>query len=237
MLSMVIGESGTGKSFSVRNLPPESTIYVSSTDKGIERPNWYKDYKVEKVKVTEGSHYFITDSASAIRRIIEYVNEEKPEIKTLIIDDFQYVMVKRFLKETEADKENRYNKFTDIARLVSDIMMYASNNTRRDLCVFILAHATVDDSGKIRMKTVGKMVDDKITPEGLCSSVFCTQVMKNRDGMDDGYYLLTQTDGVRIAKSPYGLFPEFIPNDLKYVRNQLHKHMFGEDLFKETKKK
>ena len=221
MLALILGESGTGKSYSTRNLKPEETYYISSTNKGLPFGGWRKKYNREK------SNYFTTKKADSVLKTMKHINDNQPEIKTIILDDFQYFLVHIFMSQPKGLKGNAvFQIYNDIGRVAWDILGFA-DNTRDDLMVFVMAHTSVDDSGKTRLKTVGKLVDNMVTPEGICNVVLGTKVQRSEK--ETKYYFETQNDGYSTLKSPDGMFDSlYIPNDLQLVREAIHKYEYGE---------
>lgn len=214
---MVIGESGTGKSTSIRNLDPEATFLIQIVNKPLPFRGAKKKF-ILATKDQEGNK-FITDDFEKVGKIIEKINKN-PKIKTLIIDDFQYVMSIEYMRRAE---EKGWQKFTDIAAHVFQILeknLYA----REDLNVILLTHAAIDEYGRMKAKTIGKMIDEKITIEGLCTIVLQAKMV------DDKYMFQTQSDPTTIAKSPMGMFEEkLIPNDLKLVIDRIEEY-YNEDI-------
>ena len=144
-----------------------------------------------------------TDSAELIERAMRMLNHD-----VVVIDDFQYVMSNEFMRRSD---EKGFEKFTDIGRNAWNVLRAATDlaDNRR---VYILAHTATDDLGRTKLKTIGKLLDEKITPEGMVTTVLRTVV---RDGQ---YFFATQNSGSDTTKSPMGLFDDLlIPNDLAAV--------------------
>jgi hypothetical protein len=208
---LILGESGTGKSTSLRNLPQAETFLISVIDKPLPFRNKYKKFEKDKDGILNGN-LFITDNYSHIMRTINYVNLSMPHIKNIIIDDFQYIMANEFMRRST---ERGYDKFTEMAKQVWEIID-SIKNSRPDLTVFILSHSDQDASGKFKMKTIGKLLDEKITVEGLFTIILHTQINEGR------YGFITQNDGRHVAKSPIDLFKDkYIDNDLLIVQEAI----------------
>lgn len=196
--TMILGESGTGKSTSMRNMRPEDVLLIQS----IRKPLPFKSAGW-KVLSKEGGNIIVSDDAS---RIINAM--QKTVRKTIVIDDFQYIMANEFMRRSQ---ENGFSKFTDIGRHAWDILT-AANELPDDVRVYILSHTNTDDSGNTRLKTIGKMLDEKIVLEGMVTIVFNTQVH------DAKYRFATKNSGSNTVKTPMGLFDdELIDNDLATV--------------------
>jgi hypothetical protein len=150
----------------------------------------------------------ITDNASLIVKTIKEVSENRPEIKNIIIDDFQYIMANEFMRRS---KETGYNKFNDIGQSAWAIIN-ALNSARQDITSVVLSHSEQSETGKTKIKTVGKMLDDKIVIEGMFTVVLQSIVHDNR------YLFITQNNGQNTCKSPKGLFDsDSIANDLNDI--------------------
>ena len=211
---LILGESGSGKSSSIRNLNHEETFILSVMNK----PLPFKGYKKKYRKQKDGellANYYYTDRADYIERSIERIAKERLDIKNIVIDDFQYLMSGEFMRRA---KERGFDKFTDIGlqawNIFKGLLTY-----RDDLTIFVLSHTETNNDGVSKIKTIGKMLDEKITIEGLFTIVLHTVV-------NDGQYkFLTNFDGARIAKSPIGMFEDrYIENDLEYVRKKIEEY-------------
>ena len=217
--SLIIGESGTGKSTSLTNLDPKETFIINVLDK----PLPFRGYKKNYVRInTDGSegNYYASDDYNKIMRVIKLVNEKRPDIKNLIIDDWQYTMCNEFMRRAT---ETGFTKFTEIGQHAW-LIIRSLVDCREDLYCFVLSHSDTDANGKYKCKSIGKMLDEKITIEGMFTIVLHTQVM------DGQYRPLTQNDGSHIAKSPQGMFEDrYIANDLSFVKDQMNVY-YNEDI-------
>ena len=225
----VVGGSGTGKSTSfgqfpdmgIKGLAPKETVVINVSGKDLPFRGWSKLYTG---KVSEGGNYLETSSASAISKSIDYISKDRPEIKAILIDDAQYILAFEFMRRAD---EKGYEKFSIIGKQVNSIME-AARNTRKDLKVFFLWHPEQDQSGNYKMKTVGKMVDDYLTLEGLFTVIMYTKVSKGTSGKME-YQFVTNNDGQYPAKSPVGMFKDiYIPNDLGKVSEIIDQYNSGD---------
>lgn len=198
--TMIIGESGTGKSTSLRNMKPEEVLLIQAVRKPL--PFRSSEWK-PCTKANPSGSVICTDNAQTI---IGAMSRTAKSI--VIIDDFQYILANAFMRRSA---ETGFQKFTDIAKDAWDILMAAAAQSA-DKRVYILAHSTTDDTGKTKAKTIGKLLDEKITIEGLLTIVLRTAVINGQ------YLFLTQNNGSDTTKSPIGMFEtEHIPNDLAEV--------------------
>lgn len=216
---LIIGEPGTGKSTSIRNLNPEETFILNVIDKPLPFRGFKKKYHSLSTDGLNGN-YYSSDEHDKIIRIINLINSKRLEIKNLVIDDFQYTMCNEFMRRC---KEKGYEKFTEIGNHAWNIVSCLMKS-REDLNCFVLSHSEIGDNGKMKCKTIGKMLDDKISIEGMFTIVFHTEII------DGQYKFLTQNDSGHIAKSPIGMFKDkYIDNDLFYINEQITNY-FNEDI-------
>lgn len=195
--TMILGESGTGKSTSMRNLDPAQTLLIQAIRKPL--PFRSSDWK----PVKDGGNIIVSDQAADIIKAMR-----KTARPVIVIDDWQYILANEYMRRTD---ETGYQKFTDIGRKAWDILSAASDLDASKR-VYILAHTQSDEHGRSRIKTIGKMLDEKITPEGMFSIVLNTVVSNGN------YLFATRNNGANTTKSPLGLFDdELIDNDLAAV--------------------
>lgn len=216
---LVIGQSGSGKSTSLRNLDPKTTFIINVLDKPLPFKAFKKNYQ-PCTKENKLGNYFSTNDWSHVVKCVEMVNKERPEITTLIIDDWQYILAYEFMRRVS---EKGFDKFSELANHGWSTIN-ACLSTRADLTNFILAHSDVDSTGRSKCKTIGKMLDEKITIEGLFTTVLHSRVV------DGEYKFQTQYDGEFLAKSPIGMFEDhFIPNDLVSVKDAVENYFNDEE--------
>lgn len=187
---LVLGASGSGKSASLRN---------------------FKDGEIGIFNVARKPLPFKSSlkTANDVNYDIIMKSLEDNNLQAYAIDDSQYLMV---FEEFAKAKVAGYGKFTEMALNFYNLVQCAIMRTSPDTVVYFLHHTDTDETGKIKAKTVGKMIDSKLTLEGLFSVV----LLAGTDGTE--YYFETQSDGFTTAKSPIGLFKDKrIPNDLKAV--------------------
>ena len=197
---LVLGESGAGKSASLRNLDASKTLLVQSIRKPLPFRNDWKEHGPNEPH----GNVFVTDKTADIAMLMQGTRR-----KIIIIDDFQYLMANEFMRRSD---ERGYDKFTEIGRHAWDVLCMASA-LPSDVRVYILAHSDTDDrDGRIRTKTIGKMLNEKITVEGMFTIVL-------RSVARDGEYLFqTKNGGSDPVKAPFGMFEgDFVPNDLALV--------------------
>jgi len=217
---LIIAESGAGKSTSGRNLDPKETFWVNVANKPLPFKGWKNKYTIVNKENPTGNMSAVNKPAE-ILKVMEYVNTKRPEIKTLIIDDWQYMSAFEFFNRAD---EKGYDKFTDIGKWLAMVAKQPVS-MREDLTIFFMTHAeeSTDAKGKrkVKAKTIGKMVDEKLTLEGLFSIVLYGKIKRDKD--DNTVFVFeTKNDGSNTCKTPMGMFEEDdIPNDLQLVREAI----------------
>lgn len=220
---LIIAESGSGKSTSIENLNPAETFIINVANKPLPFPGWKKKYTTWSKDNLKGNLYS-NSNPSEIIACLNYINTKRPEIKTVVIDDFQYMSAFEFFDRAG---ERGYDKFTQIGAALANVAKTPAK-LRDDLMVFFLTHAeeatTLDGSKRVKAKTIGKMVDEKLTLEGLFSIVLFGKAKKGDEGAIR-YVFETKNNGENTCKSPKGMFEEFeIPNDLNLVRECIYNY-------------
>lgn len=201
--TLILGESGTGKSTSLRNFDPGKVCYINPAKKPLP---------------FKGKFEALTGTTD-IRKISKFIRESNKKI--VIVDDGQYIMSFPYMQRL---KETGWDKYNDIQSDYFQLIDLA-DNLSEDVTVYFLSHLQVMDDGRQKIKTIGKMLDEKITIEGMFTTVLKTYVS------DGKYFFLTQNSGNDTVKSPLGMFPTFaIDNDLKYVDEKIRNYYeIGED--------
>lgn len=197
---LVMGESGTGKSTSMRNCDAAITAVVNPVGKPLPFKN----------------HFDMLNNETDARKITKYMKDQAAAGKKIIVvDDFQYILAVPYMnriKETGWDKYNdfgaNYFEIIDVCKDLPD-----------DVVVVYMTHLETLDNGLTTVKLIGKLLREKITIEGLFTVVL-------RTGVNEGkYYFYTQNSGKDTVKSPLGMFPSYaIDNDLNYVVDKIRNY-------------
>jgi hypothetical protein len=211
---LIIGRSGSGKTFSLKNFAPDE-IGVISVEKG--RLPFRSDIKVAKVPKdpTKGEARDAAQvNAAKYGWIMRTIQTAK--CKSIAIDDSQYLLVNELFDRTY---EKGYDKFTSMAQKFRDLIHFVNDQEGEDKIVYFLHHSELDTDGREKVKTIGKMLDEKLTVEGCFDIVLYCQDHK----------FFTQSNGQSTAKSPEDMFELEIPNDLKLVDDKIREyyHMEG----------
>lgn len=206
----VMGESGSGKTTSCRNLDPKTTCYIDCDKKGLSWKGWKKQYN------TENKNYLCTDKQEIVLKMLHRINEseEFAHVKTVVVDTINGIMV---ADEMRRSKEKGYDKWLDLACAIYDIVDY-SLTMREDVTVIFVAHTQTDHDDNdymfTRIKTSGKKLD-KITLESKFPTVLLAKVI-------DGRHVFETQANFSTAKTPLGAFTEnIIDNDMTEVLKAL----------------
>ncbi len=196
IIVMVYGQSGTGKSTSLRNFKPEDVCIVNVSGKPLPFKNKHKTFN--------------TDDYISIEAAIQ-----KAPAKSIVIDDATYLMTGEYMRTA---KVTGYQKFTDLA-----LNYYALVKTAvalpDDKIVYFMGHSDIDNNGNEKFKTIGKLLDEKITLEGMFTIVLKTVVT------DGKYQFSTRNSGQDTVKTPMGMFSEpLIENDLAAVDKAIREY-------------
>jgi len=220
---MVMGETGGGKTSSLRNLDPKETFISQVVSKGLPFKGWRKNYTWWDASTNPKGNMLVRSTSEEICKVMRYVHGHMKHIKNLVIDDAQYVMAKEYM---ERAAEKGYGKFGDFAAHMSDILLLP-DQLRDDLNVIFLWHTDVEE-GVTMAKTVGKMLRQAINPEGLFTYVLLSKIVKTQEGGID-HVFVTKSDGTSTVKMPMGMFEEgMIPNDMQLVLNKIKQYNEGE---------
>lgn len=205
---LILGESGTGKSASMRNMP-EKTVIIQA----VSKPLPFRSSFTKRSEDNPGGQVIATDQWDRIINIM--TKAAHAGRKEIVIDDFQYVMANEYMRRSA---ETGFGKFTEIGNHAWQIIT-AAQSLPDGVNVYFMAHTEAGDNGRVKMKTIGRMLDEKITVEGLFTIVLRTHV-------DDGKYMFsTQNNGSDTVKSPMGMFDShLIDNDLNAVNSTINEY-------------
>lgn len=205
---LVIGRSGSGKTYSLKNFSKDE-VGVISVEKG--RLPFKSDIKVMKLPKdpTNGEGDLGTVNAAKYTWLLSVI--KKAKAKAIAIDDSQFMLLNEFCDRAA---ERGYDKFTHIALHFRDLVHAINEMDDDDKIVYFLHHSEIDSDGREKVKTVGKMLDEKLSIEGLFDIVLYCQDHK----------FFTQSNGQSTAKTPEDMFPLEIPNDLKAVDTAIREY-------------
>lgn len=215
----IYGESGHGKTTSLRNLNPETTFIISTTGKPLPFRGWKKNYipvSIDKETKNISGNYYTSSNWEQILKILKMINLKMPHIKVVVVDDMQYILSYEFVDRAT---EVGYSKFSELAQHLMEILRYSEQ--MRDNCTMcFLTHCEntgTEIDPKYVIKTIGKLLSEKVTLEGLFTYIFFAKTEEGDDGKMQ-YKLVTNNDGKCLAKTPMGMFEDLeIDNDLNQI--------------------
>lgn len=193
---MILGPSGSGKTYAIKGLDPENV--------GV--------FMVEKTRLPFRKEFRCVKNAK-YGTILKVLSD--PKLKTYVIDDSQYLLVNEFFDRAS---EVGYQKFTDMALNFRNLIHFIVQHEPDDGIVYFLHHTETDVNGNVKAKTIGKMLDEKLTVEGCFDIVLRTEINQ------DGHWFRTQSNGTDTVKSPEGMFDLLIPNDLAIVDAKIREY-------------
>lgn len=207
---LILGESGSGKTYAIKNMDPDKVgVFL------VEKPRL--PFRKQFRTCQNASYYTIMKALA------------DPKLKQYVIDDSQYLLVNEFFDRAG---ETGYQKFTDMALNFRNLIHFVISKAPEDVIVYFLHHTDTDSNGRIKAKTIGRMLDEKLTVEGCFDIVLRTSVDP------DGHWFLTQSNGQDTVKSPEEMFPQKIPNDLALVDSTIREYYgFAPVNKKETEEK
>lgn len=204
---LIYGKSGAGKTRSLINFGADEIFYINVTGK---RPPFRKRFVYE----------FRSADVEMIKRGLA-----KMPTKIAVIDDATYIMTNRFMAKHSQPKSgaSQFDLYNEIADEFFGLINFIKSQLPDDVLVFLMMHEDTSDYGDTKLRTIGKLLDQKVCIEGLATTVLrCVT-------QDKEHVFLTRTDGSDITKTPEEMFEEDkIPNDLKMVADRIIEY-YGED--------
>lgn len=203
---LIIGEGGSGKTTSLRNLSPKEHFYIDCDKKGLNYKGWKNDY-IEK------KNYFRTNDGEVVSKLLQEISEKKPEIKYVTIDTINSIMIADEMKRM---KGKSYNEWQDLAKCIFDLIDVVPD-LRDDLQVIFIGHTQTEEDGFTRLLTNGRKLN-KIGLEKYFNTVLLAKA-KN------GNYIFETRSNNSTARTPLNLYDELeIPNDIVDVLEKLKEY-------------
>lgn len=200
---LVYGKSGSGKSRSLKNFGKDEILLVNVERKALPFRGRFK-FTLE------------TDSVKTIM-----ANLQKMPLKTAVIDDAGYILTNTFMRGHSSGRTGSgvFDLYNDIADRFWKLMKFVKDNLPADVIVYIIMHEDVSDNGDVKLKTIGKLLEEKVNLAGMVT--ICLRCMS----LDGRHFFRTVTDGFDITKAPEELFDsDEIPNDLKAVDTAIREY-------------
>ena len=206
---LIMGESGSGKTTSMRNLDPKTTFYIDCDKKGLSWKGWKEQYSAEN------KNYMQTSDVQTIMSLLSKISNEQPQIKVVVIDTLNAIMID---DEFNRMREKGYDKWQELAYSIYGIIQMC-NVLRQDLTCILLMHSQTErdeNTGEkfTRAKTSGRKLD-KIVVESKLTTVLLAKCI-------DGKYVFETKNNNSTVKAPMGAFSEErIDNDILKVLEAL----------------
>jgi hypothetical protein len=220
-LVIILGKSGTGKSTSIKTLNPKETFVMNTLNKRLPFKGSSSSY-TNNVNIASVTDYEL------VAKYLLGINDNRPEIKNIVIDDAIYLMRTEFFNKAKEKGFDKYNVIADNFRRI----LALCSNMRDDLNVFMMLHSESEESeGNIisyKASSVGKLLDKMYNPiENVTMVLYSEPKFDDKGNPTFGFYThKVRTNGIELpAKTPEGMFEEdFIPNDLAYVINKMNEY-------------
>lgn len=217
---LAIGEPGSGKSRAILNLDENTTLLVKPNKKELPFKGGAVKYSADKGNVVNCSTF------PDLKIILTKANEGT-KFKTIIVEDFTHFLTSRVMADA---KTTGFQKWTDLAVDVFQGLIKIEEKLRDDLNVIVIGHTErgtdVNGNSIITLQTVGKLLDNQIKIPSYFTYVLHSNVQEINGKME--YSFLTNSDGVRLAKSPEGCLEKYEPNDYKLILDKISKYQLGE---------
>lgn len=200
---LIMGEQGSGKSFSLKNLPPKEHFYIDCDKKGMNYKGWRNDYSEEQ------KNYIKCNDGETIVNLLKNISEKAKHIKYVSIDTINSIMIADELKRS---KQKGYDKWDDMANIILQIIMVVPD-LRDDLTVIFIGHTQTSDDGFTQLKTNGRKLN-KIGVEGYFNTVLLAKCVN----AENNEYVFETKANNSTARTPYEAFDTMtIPNDIVKV--------------------
>ena len=200
----VMGQSGSGKTYSLRNLDPKETFYIDCDGKGLNWKGWRNQYNAKN------KNYYRNDNPDTVLNVIQQIDKEQKHIKYVVVDTLNGIMV---ADEMRRMKTTGYDKWASLAQSVYYIV-HDANLYRDDLTIILFVHVQVDEDGFTKILTSGKKLE-KIQLESYLNHVLLAKVV-------DGEYVFEVVQNNNTVKTYSGIFEkDTVPNDIVPIINAI----------------
>ena len=211
------------KTSSIEKLKPSETMILMSQFKPLPFSGWAKNYSVDKIEKGKGC-ILVCENFEKLNKTLDTIFSKNLPFKNVILDDFQFYTQRDVFSRAD---EKGFDKWIDLAKNISDSLMKIISgafSTRKNLIIMWHSNTeTVAEEKGTMVKTSSRFIDEKMTIEGLFTTVLKTVIIDN-----EYKFQTNSTGGTTSIKSPRGVFEMLIPNDLDYVLKQLDKYDNGD---------
>ena len=216
---LLLGKSGTGKSSSLRDLPPAQTI--------VFRPN-SKTFPFGNEGYVIGQNLIITSELDTIRGTIDAISNQAPNVKYVVLEDFTHFFSARIFSDKFLARKNggeAFQRWTDFAASVFDALFKNIEKWREDMYIIIVHHTEIKDDGTVGFKSAGKLLDNSIDVPSYFNFIFHSVTIDKDEGTD--YMFQTNQGAGRLAKSFPGMFELYERNNLAPMLDKIDKVRLG----------
>lgn len=235
----IVTESGFGKTTAVGNIPelgikgldPKKTFFFNVKGKPLPFRGWKKMYRpidMSKPPTVENGNYLNSCNPYDIMKVMNFIGANRPDIENIVIDDYQYILADEFMAQA---LKPGFDKFNKLSKNAYDVLN-TGINLPDHINFYVLTHSEeIENSFQTtyKIKTIGKMLDNKVTLEGLFTIVLYGRQMWDDKEKKVIKHFVTNYDGRYPAKSPVGMFKElYILNDLGAVNEAIYSYNHGE---------
>jgi len=203
---LVLGRPSTGKSTSLRNLNPKTTTMFTPNRKPLP-------WRGSSTQYIEGENRFVTSSLVVLKTLLEKITKERPETKTVVIEDLSHFFTERTLSSAFVNAADKWGRWEIYGADIYAIIKQATEDLKDLEAVIVLHHTKIDDKGIETFASSGNLVDREVKPPSHFTTIFHSVVLEGEKDRD--YVFQTNFAEHREAKTPMGMFEDlYIPNDI-----------------------
>lgn len=223
-LILLEGKPGTGKSTAWEHIPHNEACIIKPNAKPLP-------FKGSKAKYNDqNKNVIVTNQITQLPSILKNISEKMKHVKYVLIDDFTHYFNARVMDKTFISRKSGNDAFAKWNEFGADVFASLTGTTetlREDLYIIINHHTEIKEDGTVGFKTSGKLLDNVIDAPSYFTYIFHTDILRSENGVE--YRLLTNSDGMKEAKTPRGCFTDlYIPNDMKLIVDTIEKYEKGE---------
>lgn len=221
---LIIGDEGTGKTASLRTLPPENTLIVQPNTKDLSWGGWQKSYNLGENLIRVKT---LNETITAMGAAYQSLEAQGKKIKYIVVEDVTHLQNERTTSQSFINQNSgnaafaKWNQFgADFSRLISEIPKVLPAH----VTLIYVGHVESKEDGTVSMQTAGKLLDNSIKVPSYFTYVLHSRVLKGENDVIQRVFQ-TNFDGVYKAKTPMGCFDDlYIPNDMKAVVDRIQQY-------------